>query len=83
MKMVCIILCLHKYCISFRSMPTSAALDVVAQNLNLKFFEVPAGAERFSFMVLYSSYASVMYLCSTECFFLGIRFPLGGSFLGI
>ena len=24
-----------------RSMPTSAALDVVAKNLNLRFFEVP------------------------------------------
>jgi phosphoglucomutase len=30
-----------------RSMPTSAALDVVAKNLNLKFFEVPTGWKFF------------------------------------
>ena len=28
------------HCCNCRSMPTSAALDVVAKNLNLKFFEV-------------------------------------------
>ncbi|KAK4357711.1 hypothetical protein RND71_023321 [Anisodus tanguticus] len=30
-----------------RSMPTSAALDVIAKHLNLKFFEVPTGWEFF------------------------------------
>lgn len=38
--LVCIPFINHSADLTFRSMPTSAALDVVAKKLNLKFFEV-------------------------------------------
>lgn len=34
-----------------RSMPTSAALDVVAKHLNLKFFEVVSGSLFYAFIM--------------------------------
>ena len=39
-KKFCFVACLTFWATFYRSMPTSAALDVVAQHLKLKFFEV-------------------------------------------
>ncbi|XP_078444416.1 phosphoglucomutase, cytoplasmic 1-like [Wolffia australiana] len=47
-----------------RSMPTSAALDVVAKNLNLKFFEVPTGWKFFGNLMD----AGVCSVCGEESF---------------
>nr|AEH27529.1 putative phosphoglucomutase [Amorphophallus konjac] len=47
-----------------RSMPTSAALDVVAKNLNLKFFEVPTGWKFFGNLMD----AGVCSICGEESF---------------
>lgn len=47
-----------------RSMPTSAALDVVAQHLNLKFFEVPTGWKFFGNLMD----AGLCSICGEESF---------------
>ncbi|KAL7149501.1 hypothetical protein ABFS83_05G045100 [Erythranthe nasuta] len=47
-----------------RSMPTSAALDVVAKNLNLKFFEVPTGWKFFGNLMD----AGMCSVCGEESF---------------
>ncbi|RCV41224.1 hypothetical protein SETIT_9G118400v2 [Setaria italica] len=47
-----------------RSMPTSAALDVVAKNLNLKFFEVPTGWKFFGNLMD----AGMCSICGEESF---------------
>ncbi|XP_072990703.1 phosphoglucomutase, cytoplasmic 2 [Typha latifolia] len=47
-----------------RSMPTSAALDVVAKNLNLKFFEVPTGWKFFGNLMD----AGLCSVCGEESF---------------
>ncbi|ONI31785.1 hypothetical protein PRUPE_1G330700 [Prunus persica] len=47
-----------------RSMPTSAALDVVAQHLNLKFFEVPTGWKFFGNLMD----AGLCSVCGEESF---------------
>ncbi|PWZ14592.1 Phosphoglucomutase, cytoplasmic 2 [Zea mays] len=47
-----------------RSMPTSAALDVVANNLNLKFFEVPTGWKFFGNLMD----AGMCSICGEESF---------------
>ncbi|TYJ49739.1 hypothetical protein E1A91_A01G155900v1 [Gossypium mustelinum] len=47
-----------------RSMPTSAALDVVAKNLNLKFFEVPTGWKFFGNLMD----AGLCSICGEESF---------------
>ncbi|CAL5338954.1 hypothetical protein CsSME_00022613 [Camellia sinensis var. sinensis] len=47
-----------------RSMPTSAALDVVAQHLNLKFFEVPTGWKFFGNLMD----AGMCSVCGEESF---------------
>lgn len=47
-----------------RSMPTSAALDVVAQNLSLKFFEVPTGWKFFGNLMD----AGLCSICGEESF---------------
>jgi len=47
-----------------RSMPTSAALDVVAQKLNLKFFEVPTGWKFFGNLMD----AGMCSVCGEESF---------------
>ncbi|XP_009351518.1 phosphoglucomutase, cytoplasmic [Pyrus x bretschneideri] len=47
-----------------RSMPTSAALDVVAKHLNLKFFEVPTGWKFFGNLMD----ASLCSVCGEESF---------------
>ncbi|OAY72267.1 Phosphoglucomutase, cytoplasmic 1 [Ananas comosus] len=47
-----------------RSMPTSAALDVVAKNLNLKFFEVPTGWKFFGNLMD----AGLCAICGEESF---------------
>uniref|UniRef100_A0A804UNU3 phosphoglucomutase (alpha-D-glucose-1,6-bisphosphate-dependent) n=1 Tax=Zea mays TaxID=4577 RepID=A0A804UNU3_MAIZE len=47
-----------------RSMPTSAALDVVAKNLNLKFFEVPTGWNFFGNLMD----AGMCSICGEESF---------------
>nr|P93262.1 RecName: Full=Phosphoglucomutase, cytoplasmic; Short=PGM; AltName: Full=Glucose phosphomutase [Mesembryanthemum crystallinum]AAB41895.1 phosphoglucomutase [Mesembryanthemum crystallinum] len=47
-----------------RSMPTSAALDVVAKHLNLKFFEVPTGWKFFGNLMD----AGVCSICGEESF---------------
>ncbi|KAK3027673.1 hypothetical protein RJ639_041910 [Escallonia herrerae] len=47
-----------------RSMPTSAALDVVAKHLNLKFFEVPTGWKFFGNLMD----AGVCSVCGEESF---------------
>ncbi|CAA6664800.1 unnamed protein product [Spirodela intermedia] len=52
-----------------RSMPTSAALDVVAKNLNLKFFEVPTGWKFFGNLMD----AGVCSVCGEESFGTGRR----------
>jgi hypothetical protein len=61
----------------FRSMPTSAALDVVAKHLNLKFFEVFFGTANF---LLLSSCSVVL---GAFIFLLNARFPLAGNSLVI
>ncbi|WOL03932.1 phosphoglucomutase, cytoplasmic 2 [Canna indica] len=58
-----------------RSMPTSAALDVVAKNLNLKFFEVPTGWKFFGNLMD----AGLCSICGEESFGTGrisYYFPL-------
>ncbi|KAE8710293.1 Phosphoglucomutase [Hibiscus syriacus] len=47
-----------------RSMPTSAALDVVAKHLNLKFFEVPTGWKFFGNLMD----AGLCSICGEESF---------------
>lgn len=47
-----------------RSMPTSAALDVVARGLNLKFFEVPTGWKFFGNLMD----AGICSICGEESF---------------
>ncbi|XP_060669534.1 phosphoglucomutase, cytoplasmic [Ziziphus jujuba] len=47
-----------------RSMPTSAALDVVAKHLNLKFFEVPTGWKYFGNLMD----AGLCSICGEESF---------------
>ncbi|XP_038986088.1 phosphoglucomutase, cytoplasmic 2 [Phoenix dactylifera] len=47
-----------------RSMPTSAALDIVAKNLNLKFFEVPTGWKFFGNLMD----AGLCSICGEESF---------------
>ncbi|PKA61434.1 Phosphoglucomutase, cytoplasmic [Apostasia shenzhenica] len=47
-----------------RSMPTSAALDVVAKNLNLNFFEVPTGWKFFGNLMD----AGLCSICGEESF---------------
>ncbi|XP_022146387.1 phosphoglucomutase, cytoplasmic [Momordica charantia] len=47
-----------------RSMPTSAAVDVVAKNLNLKFFEVPTGWKFFGNLMD----AGMCSVCGEESF---------------
>ncbi|XAR63658.1 Phosphoglucomutase (alpha-D-glucose-1,6-bisphosphate-dependent) [Bertholletia excelsa] len=47
-----------------RSMPTSAALDVVAKHLNLKFFEVPTGWKFFGNLMD----AELCSICGEESF---------------
>ncbi|CAN6478162.1 unnamed protein product [Victoria cruziana] len=47
-----------------RSMPTSAALDVVARHLNLKFFEVPTGWKFFGNLMD----AGMCSICGEESF---------------
>ncbi|CAN4093426.1 unnamed protein product [Withania somnifera] len=47
-----------------RSMPTSAALDVVAKHLNLKFFEVPTGWKFFGNLMD----AGMCSICGEESF---------------
>ncbi|ERM94147.1 hypothetical protein AMTRI_Chr04g188370 [Amborella trichopoda] len=47
-----------------RSMPTSAALDVVARDLNLKFFEVPTGWKFFGNLMD----AGLCSICGEESF---------------
>lgn len=47
-----------------RSMPTSAALDVVAKHLNLKFFEVPTGWKFFGNLMD----AEMCSICGEESF---------------
>uniref|UniRef100_A0A5B6YHT9 phosphoglucomutase (alpha-D-glucose-1,6-bisphosphate-dependent) n=1 Tax=Davidia involucrata TaxID=16924 RepID=A0A5B6YHT9_DAVIN len=47
-----------------RSMPTSAALDVVAEHLNLKFFEVPTGWKFFGNLMD----AGLCSICGEESF---------------
>ncbi|KAH0467884.1 hypothetical protein IEQ34_002917 [Dendrobium chrysotoxum] len=50
-----------------RSMPTSAALDVVAHNLSLKFFEVPTGWKFFGNLMD----AGLCSICGEESFGIG------------
>ncbi|MCD7473372.1 Phosphoglucomutase-2 [Datura stramonium] len=53
-----------------RSMPTSAALDVVAKHLNLKFFEVPTGWKFFGNLMD----AGMCSICGEESFGTGWLF---------
>jgi hypothetical protein len=62
-----------------RSMPTSAALDVVAKNLNLKFFEVCHGLINF----LYGSSFAIVWSYNLVIHCSNARFQLDGSFLVI
>jgi phosphoglucomutase len=52
-----------------RSMPTSAALDVVAKKLELKFFEVPTGWKFFGNLMD----AGLCSVCGEESFGTGIK----------
>jgi phosphoglucomutase len=60
-----------------RSMPTSAALDVVAKHLNLKFFEVFFGTANFLLL------SSRVVGLGAFIFLLNARYPLGGNSLVI
>jgi phosphoglucomutase len=53
-------------------MPTSAALDVVAKNLNLKFFEVPTGWKFFGNLMD----AGMCSICGEESFGTGNYYEL-------
>ncbi|PON62766.1 Alpha-D-phosphohexomutase superfamily [Parasponia andersonii] len=55
---------LYLYIATCRSMPTSAALDVVAKHLNLKFFEVPTGWKFFGNLMD----AGLCSVCGEESF---------------
>ncbi|KAH7516312.1 hypothetical protein FEM48_Zijuj10G0121800 [Ziziphus jujuba var. spinosa] len=56
----------YPHCVTqdLRSMPTSAALDVVAKHLNLKFFEVPTGWKYFGNLMD----AGLCSICGEESF---------------
>ncbi|KAL8115309.1 hypothetical protein AgCh_021961 [Apium graveolens] len=47
-----------------RSIPTSGALDLVAEKLNLPFFEVPTGRKLFGILMD----AGVLSICGEESF---------------
>lgn len=59
-------------------MPTSAALDVVAKNLNLKFFEVFSGHSLKKKMIIF-----IPVLLATDFGGIYFRYPLAGNSLVI
>lgn len=63
---------------AYRSMPTSAALDVVAKHLNLKFFEVFCGTLYKIFLCFTTTGMRSLYLLlSVQC-----QVPTGWKFFG-
>lgn len=62
-------------------MPTSAALDVVAKNLNLKFFEVNSRLNSF-ILELYRLFASCVLTANFVITIYFLQVPTGWKFFG-
>lgn len=74
------LLILNIHILIFRSMPTSAALDVVAKNLGLKFFEVHVTVQLLSSFYLLQ-FCNIVRIFNTSTVY--SRFQQAGNFLAI